>query len=78
MLGSYWSGLCTAERCPSLTSACGNVWKEPLYDVILTRDPEATQSGWEAGRRHYFEINWILGRGDLDVFGLFLAALMLL
>jgi hypothetical protein len=54
------------------------VWKEPLYDVILTRDPEATQSGWEAGRRHYFEINWILGRGDLDVFGLFLAALMLL
>jgi hypothetical protein len=36
-----------------------NVWKEPLYDVILAWDPEAMPAGWEAGRRRYFAINWI-------------------
>jgi hypothetical protein len=30
-----------------------NVWKEPLYDVILAWDPEAMPAGWEAARcRH--------------------------
>jgi hypothetical protein len=27
-----------------------NVWKEPLYDVILASDPEAMPAGWEAAR----------------------------
>jgi hypothetical protein len=55
-----------------------NVWKEPLYDVILAWDPEAMPAGWEAGRRRYFAINWIQAVSTWTVFGLFLAALILL
>jgi hypothetical protein len=43
-----------------------NVWKEPLYDVMLAWDPEAMPTGWSAGRRRYFAINWIPNRGNMD------------
>jgi hypothetical protein len=55
-----------------------NVWKEPHYDVMLAWDPEAMPTGWEAGRRRYFAINWIQAASTWTVFGLFLAALILL
>jgi hypothetical protein len=55
-----------------------NVWKEPHYDVMLAWDPEALPAGWEAGRRHYFTLNWIQLAATWTVFGLFLAALILL
>jgi hypothetical protein len=55
-----------------------NVWKEPLYDVILASDPESMPAGWEAGRGRYFAINWIQAVATWTVFGLFLAALILL
>jgi hypothetical protein len=55
-----------------------NVWKEPLYDVILAWDPEAMPADWEAGRRRYFAINWIQAAATWSVFGLLLAALVLL
>jgi hypothetical protein len=55
-----------------------NVWKEPHYDVMLAWDPEAMPAGWEAGRRRYFTLNWIQLVSTWTVFGLFLAALMLL
>jgi hypothetical protein len=55
-----------------------NVWKEPHYDVMLAWDPEAMPAGWEAGRRRYFAINWIQAVATWTVFGLFLAALILL
>jgi hypothetical protein len=55
-----------------------NVWKEPHYDVMLAWDPEALPAGWEAGRRHYFTLNWIQLVATWTVFGLFLAALILL
>jgi hypothetical protein len=53
-----------------------NVWKEPLYDVILTWDPEAMPAGWGEGRRRYFAINWIQLASTWTVFGLFLGALI--
>jgi len=53
-----------------------NVWKEPLYDVMLAWDPEAMPAEWEAGRRRYFAINWIQLASTWTVFGLFLAALI--
>jgi hypothetical protein len=53
-----------------------NVWKEPLYDVMLAWDPEAMPAQWEAGRRKYFAINWIQLASTWTVFGLFLAALV--
>jgi hypothetical protein len=53
-----------------------NVWKEPLYDVILDWDPDALPAEWEAGRRRYFAINWIQLAATWTVFGLFLAALI--
>jgi hypothetical protein len=55
-----------------------NVWKEPHYDVMLAWDPEAMPAGWEAGRRRYFALNWIQLAATWTVFGLFLAALILL
>jgi hypothetical protein len=55
-----------------------NVWKEPHYDVMLAWDPEAMPAGWEAGRRRYFALNWIQAAATWTVFGLFLAALILL
>jgi hypothetical protein len=53
-----------------------NVWKEPLYDVMLAWDPEAMPTGWSAGRRRYFAINWIQTAATWTVFALFLAALI--
>ncbi len=53
-----------------------NVWKEPLYDVMLTWDPEAMPTDWGAGRRLYFAINWIQAAATWTVFGLFLVALI--
>jgi hypothetical protein len=55
-----------------------NVWKEPHYDVMLAWDLEAMPAGWEAGRRRYFALNWIQLAATWMVFGLFLAALILL
>lgn len=53
-----------------------NVWKEPLYDVMLAWDPEAMPTAWRAGRRRYFSINWIQATATWTVFALFLAALI--
>ena len=53
-----------------------NVWKEPHYDVMLAWDPEAMPADWEAGRRHYFMINWIQLAATWTAFALFLAALI--
>jgi len=53
-----------------------NVWKEPHYDVILAWDPEAMPPDWEAGRRHYFKINWIQFATTWTAFALFLVALI--
>lgn len=53
-----------------------NVWKEPLYDVMLAWEPEAMPADWENGRRRYFAINWIQAAATWTVFGLFLAALI--
>lgn len=55
-----------------------NVWKEPLYDVMLAWDPEAMPTDWQAGRRRYFAINWIQTIAAWTVFGLFLSALITL
>ena len=55
-----------------------NVWKEPHYDVMLAWDAEAMPAGWEAGRGRYFALNWIQAGSTWTVFGLFLAALILL
>jgi len=53
-----------------------NVWKEPLYDVMLAWDPEAMPTSWSRGRRRYFAINWIQTAATWTVFVLFLAALV--
>jgi hypothetical protein len=53
-----------------------NVWKEPLYDVMLAWDPEAMPAEWRAGRRRYFAINWIQTAATWTVFALFLVALI--
>lgn len=53
-----------------------NVWKEPLYDVMLAWDPAAMPTDWERGRRRYFAINWIQAAATWTVFALFLAALI--
>jgi hypothetical protein len=52
------------------------VWKEPHYDVILAWDPEAMPEDWEAGRRHYFTINWIQFATTWTALALFLVALI--
>src|SRR5689334_5319071 len=36
-----------------------NVWKEPLYKVILGWNPDALPADWEDVRRRYFTINLI-------------------
>lgn len=54
-----------------------NVWKEPLYDVMLSWDPDAMPSGWPDGRRRYFAINWIQTVATWTAFGLFLSALII-
>jgi hypothetical protein len=51
-----------------------NVWKTPTYNVILTWDPEALPADWEAGRQHYFTINWIQLAVTWSALGLFLLA----
>lgn len=53
-----------------------NVWKEPLYDVMLAWDPDAMPADWAAGRRRYFAINWIQAAATWTVFWLFLVALI--
>jgi hypothetical protein len=53
-----------------------NVWKEPLYDVMLAWDPDAMPENWDAGRRRYFAINWIQAAATWTVFGLLLIALI--
>jgi hypothetical protein len=53
-----------------------NVWKEPLYDVMLAWDSEAMPTGWRAARRRYFVINWIQTAATWTVFALFLVALI--
>jgi hypothetical protein len=55
-----------------------NVWKEPYYDVMLAWDPDAMPADWEAGRRHYFALNWIQLTATWAAFGLFLVALVAL
>jgi uncharacterized membrane protein len=53
-----------------------NVWKEPLYDVMLAWDPQAMPADWEAGRRRYLAINWIQAAATWTAFALFLVALV--
>jgi hypothetical protein len=54
-----------------------NVWKEPLYDVMLAWDPEAMPADWEtAGRKRYFTINRIQLVATWSAFALFLLALI--
>jgi hypothetical protein len=53
-----------------------NVWKEPLYKVILAWDPDAMPPDWEAGRRRYFAINWLQLATSWTAFALFLVALV--
>jgi hypothetical protein len=53
-----------------------NVWKEPLYDVMLAWEPESMPTAWDAGRRRYFAINWVQAAATWTVFGLFLVALI--
>ncbi|HEY6566100.1 MAG TPA: hypothetical protein VI341_01165 [Actinomycetota bacterium] len=59
--------------------AVSNIWKEPLYDVMLAWDPEAMPADWEtAGRKRYFTINWIQLAATWAAFALFLLALIAL
>ena len=52
-----------------------NVWKEPLYKVILAWNPDALPADWEAGRRRYFAINWVQLATTWAAFALFVVAL---
>ena len=52
-----------------------NVWKEPLYKVILAWNPESPPADWEVLRRRYFTINWIQLVTTWAAFALFLLAL---
>jgi len=45
---------------------------------MLAWDPEAMPADWEAGRRHYFTLNWIQLTATWAAFGLFLVALVAL
>ena len=51
------------------------LWKTPTYKLILSWNPEALPSDWEAGRRRYFTINWIQLVVTWSAFALFLVAL---
>jgi uncharacterized membrane protein len=53
-----------------------NVWKEPLYKVMLAWDPEDMPADWEAGRQRYFTINWIQFAATWGAMALFLLALI--
>ena len=53
-----------------------NLWKTPTYNVILGWDPDAMPTGWEAGRRTYFTINWLQMATTWAAFLLFLVALI--
>lgn len=53
-----------------------NVWKTPHYKVMLSWDPEAMPTDWEAGRRRYFTINWIQLVVTWSATALFLLALI--
>jgi hypothetical protein len=55
-----------------------NVWKEPLYKVIVGWSPEDPPADEEARRRRYFTINWIQLATTWAALVLFLAALALL
>ncbi|MGW1343277.1 hypothetical protein ACWCOV_19650 [Kribbella sp. NPDC002412] len=55
-----------------------NVWKEPLYDVILSWDPDAVPADWQTTQARYFTINWIQAISTWTVLALLLAALLLL
>jgi hypothetical protein len=55
-----------------------NVWKEPLYDVILAWDPDAPAATWEDERRRYFTINWVQMLSTWAVFVLLLVAVIVL
>jgi hypothetical protein len=52
-----------------------NVWKTPHYKVMLAWDPDAMPAGWEAGRRRYFNINWLQMVVTWSAFALYLVAL---
>jgi len=52
-----------------------NVWKEPLYKVILGWNPDDLLADWEDGRRRYFAINWVQMATTWSAFALFLIAL---
>lgn len=49
---------------------------EPHYDVMLAWDPDDMPADWEAGRRRYFELNWVRGVATWTAFVLFFAALL--
>lgn len=53
-----------------------NVWKEPLYDVMLSWEPTSMPAGWKSRRQRYFTINWIQAIATWVVFGLLLLALI--
>jgi MFS family permease len=53
-----------------------NVWKEPLYKVILTWDPQEMPADWKVERRRYLTINWIQLATTWAAFALFLVALV--
>ena len=55
-----------------------NVWKTPLYKVILSWSAEAMPADWAAVRQRYFTINWIQFATTWAAFALFLAALVAL
>ena len=59
-----------------LSEDCVIDW--PCSDVMLAWDPEAMPADWEAGRRHYFTLNWIQLTATWAAFGLFLVALVAL
>jgi hypothetical protein len=52
-----------------------NVWKTPIYNMILAWNPDAMPADWEAGRRRYFAINWIQLAVTWAAFALFIVAL---
>ena len=52
-----------------------NVWKEPLYKVILGWSPEAMPADWKATRARYFAINWVQLVTTWTALALFLVAL---
>jgi hypothetical protein len=52
-----------------------NAWKTPHYKVMLAWDPDAMPADWQAGRRRYFNINWLQMATTWSAFTLFLVAL---